>query len=74
MICTENDTTLAIGASVPTTNEGPLCAAGVTGPLLVTWLPHPAIATAIANRPKIPGKILAAEFEVILVNLLIEVW
>jgi hypothetical protein len=49
-ICTANDTTLAAGASVPTTNAGPDSEDGVDPVELVDALVQPAIKSATAAR------------------------
>jgi hypothetical protein len=48
--CTENDRTLAKGASVPTTNAGPVSTAGFVPLELVSALVQPAISNAAADN------------------------
>jgi hypothetical protein len=71
-ICTENETTLAIGASVPTTNDDPCCTVGVTGPdPVVPPPPQPAITNAAAMLATTPtGKDLKSLLEFICVPFL----
>jgi hypothetical protein len=47
---TVNETTLAIGASVPTTNDGPVCVAAVIGKVPFIPLVQPATTSAAAVR------------------------
>ena len=67
--CTANDKTLANGASVPTTNAGPVSVIGFVPPELVSALVQPAISKAAAvNEANAIGKDLANVLESITVT------
>jgi hypothetical protein len=67
--CTANDRTLANGASVPTTNAGPVSVAGLEPPELVSALVQPAISNAAAvNETNAIGKDLTKVLESITVT------
>jgi hypothetical protein len=69
-ICTEKETTLAIGASVPITNDGPVSAAAVVVDVIPVPLLQPATASAapINVTARVTGKNLTSFFAFISVT------